>query len=159
MQKQRQKLVYNGRGKSTAGGLRQRALVNLALCLYLTALANLLPLHTAFASPPAGRGVVNDTWKITAYCACVKCCGKSDGITASGRKAEYGMVACNWLPFGTRLTIKGMGQFVVADRGAKSLFGSKQNHIKHLDVYMPTHQMARKFGVKYLRVEVKKEEK
>jgi 3D (Asp-Asp-Asp) domain-containing protein len=91
-------------------------------------------------------------WKITAYCACVQCCGKTDAITASGQQARYGMVACNWLKFGTRVHIDGLGWFVVADRGAKSLFGSKKNHIKHLDVYMPTHNQARRFGVQYRRV-------
>ena len=95
-----------------------------------------------------------ETWKITAYCACKKCCGKSDGITASGKKAHYGMVAGNWLKFGTKIKIAGLGDFVVADRGAKSLFGSKNNHIKHLDVYMPDHKQARKFGVKWLDVKI-----
>ena len=100
-------------------------------------------------------------WKITAYCACQKCCAKSPkdpayGITASGHKVKYGYVACNWLPFNTKVHIKGLGTFVVMDRGAKSLFGSKTNHIKHLDVYLPTHQEARNFGVKYLEVEVLK---
>lgn len=94
------------------------------------------------------------TWKLTAYCACVKCCGKSDAITASGYKAKYGYVACNWLPFGTKVRIAGLGEFIVMDRGAKSLFGSKNNHIKHLDIYMASHKEARRFGVKYAEVEV-----
>ena len=100
--------------------------------------------------------VAGEVFKITAYCSCVKCCGKSDGITASGHKVKYGYVACNWLPFHTKIHIKGLGTFIVMDRGAKSLFGSKTNHIKHLDVYLPTHQEARNFGVKYLEVEVLK---
>lgn len=97
----------------------------------------------------------NDLWKITAYCSCVKCCGKSDGITASGKQAKYGYVACNWLPFYTKVKIEGMGEFMVMDRGAKSLFGSKSNHIKHLDIWMPTHKQAKQFGVKYLLVTIK----
>ena len=98
--------------------------------------------------------VYAEAWKITAYDACIKCCGKVDGITASGKKAKYGYVACNWLPFGTKVRIKGLGVFIVMDRGAKSQFGSKKNHIKHLDVYLPTHKEALKFGVKWLDVEV-----
>ena len=66
------------------------------------------------------------------------------------------MVACNWLPFGTKVYIKDLGYFTVQDRGARSLFGSKSNHIKHLDVYLPTHHSALHFGVKYLEVTVLK---
>lgn len=95
-----------------------------------------------------------DLWKITAYCACVKCCGKTDAITASGKKALYGFVACNWLPFGTRVRISGLGEFTVQDRGARSQFGDKKNHIKHLDIYLPTHKQALIFGVKHLEVTI-----
>jgi len=102
------------------------------------------------------NAAVNSTneWKITAYCSCVKCCGKSDGITASGKKVKYGYIACNWLPFGTIVEIKGMGKFKVMDRGAKSLFGSKSNHIKHLDVWFPSHSQAKQFGVKWKEVSI-----
>lgn len=98
----------------------------------------------------------DEFFKITAYCACEKCCGKSDGITASGVKAKYGMIACNWLKFGTKVKIESLGVFRVADRGAKSLFGSPKNHIRHLDIYLPSHAQALNFGVKYLSVEVLK---
>jgi 3D (Asp-Asp-Asp) domain-containing protein len=95
-----------------------------------------------------------ETWKITSYCACISCCGKTDGITASGKKAEYGMVACNWIRFNCRIKIEGLGVFTVQDRGAKSLFGSKTNHIKHIDIYMPTHEQAKQFGVQYRDVTI-----
>ena len=95
-----------------------------------------------------------EQWKITAYDACVKCCGKTDGITASGKIASaHRTVACNWLPFGTRVKIDGK-TYVVEDRGAKSLFGSKKNPIKHIDIFMRSHREAQLFGVKYLNVEV-----
>lgn len=29
-----------------------------------------------------------DTYEVSAYCSCVKCCGKTDGITKSGKKAQ-----------------------------------------------------------------------
>ena len=95
-------------------------------------------------------------YKVTAYCSCKRCCGKSDGITASGHKLKPGdkVVAGNWLPFGTKVKIEGLGVYSVQDRGAKSLFGSKNNHIKHLDVWMSNHKEALKFGVKWLKVEV-----
>ena len=101
----------------------------------------------------ATSAIAGEVWKLTAYCSCTKCCNKSDGITASGKKAKYGYVACNWLPFGKVVAIKGLGQFVVMDRGAKSQFGSKANHIRHLDIWFPTHKQAVKFGVQYKEVE------
>ncbi len=95
-----------------------------------------------------------EIYKVTAYDSCQLCCGKSDGITASGYKARYGYIACNWLPFGTLVDIKGLGRFKVMDRGAKSQFGSKHNHIKHIDLWLPTHKQARLWGVKYLEVKI-----
>ena len=121
--------------------------MNRAKKLYLS-LIFLLIFHSAVFA--------QSLWKITAYCACLKCCGKTDAITASGKKAQYGFVACNWLPFGTKIYIKGLGYFTVQDRGARSLFGDKKNHIKHLDVYPPTHKQALHFGVKHLEVTILK---
>ena len=95
----------------------------------------------------------SDLWLTTAYCSCFRCCNKSDGIMASGRKVYPGAVACNWLPFGTRLKV-GNRIYTVEDRGAKSLFGTKDNHIKHLDIYMPTHKEALRYGRRWVDVEI-----
>ena len=56
---------------------------------------------------------------ITGYDICYECCGKIDGITASGAKATVGrtIAAPSNLPFGTRLYIDGIGERVVEDRG------------------------------------------
>ena len=103
-------------------------------------------------------------FKATAYCSCSKCCGKSDGITASGRKASAGTIACNWLPFGTKLQYREIASNAkieasrndsigtVLDRGAKSLFGSKHNHIKHIDLWMDSHRQALIWGVRMVDV-------
>lgn len=94
------------------------------------------------------------TWHITAYCGCKRCCGKSDGITASGRKATQGRtVAINWLPFGSRVKI-GPKVYIVEDRGAKSLFGTKNRPIKHADIFFDSHEEARRFGSRYMNVEI-----
>jgi len=119
--------------------------MNHAKKLFLCAVFLLIFHSSAFA----------EVWKITSYCDCKSCCGPgAKGITASGKKVSYGMVACNWLPFGTKLHIANLGDFVVQDRGAKSLFGSKKNHIRHLDVFLPNHKQALQFGVKYLDVKI-----
>lgn len=95
-----------------------------------------------------------ETWVASAYCACVKCCGKSDAITASGKPARANRtIALNWLPFGTKVLINGKTYFV-EDRGARSHFGSKKNPKKRLDIYFNTHQEALNFGKRKINVEI-----
>ena len=61
-------------------------------------------------------------FRITGYCTCSKCCGKSDGVTASGTTATVGRTcaAGKTFPFGTKLYIEGLGERVVEDRGGFS---------------------------------------
>lgn len=68
---------------------------------------------------PEPKMVYLGTFKITGYDACVGCCGKSDGITASGVKATVNRTCAThkYIPFGTRLYIEGLGEYVVEDRG------------------------------------------
>ncbi len=97
----------------------------------------------------------NNLWKISGYCQCSKCTYPyNDGITASGKKVKVGMVANNWLPFGTKVFIKGLGEFTVEDRGSKKYFGTKKEKRQCIDVYMDSHKEAKEFGVKFLKVEV-----
>ncbi len=117
-------------------------------------IAAIITIILALLFPPQARAdTVGEIWTVTAYCSCKKCCNKSDGITASGKPARAGYAACNWMPFGTRLNVEKIGTVVVMDRGARSLFGGPKNHIKHLDIWFPSHSEARKFGVKNLKVE------
>lgn len=51
---------------------------------------------------------------------CTHCCPRGDGITASGVPATVGRTcAIEGLPFGTKLYISGLGEYVVEDRGVK----------------------------------------
>lgn len=87
---------------------------------------------------------------VTAYCACLLCCGKTDGITASGRPvAEGRTVAANHLPFGTRLHIEGVGWRIVEDRMARRYTG-------RIDVYFRSHQQALRFGKRKLQITLPK---
>lgn len=88
------------------------------------------------------------TYKVTAYCACAKCCGKATGITASGKKATAGrtIAAPSTFAFGTKLKI-GDTIYVVEDRGG----AIKGNRI---DVYMDSHSEALQWGARYLTVEI-----
>lgn len=106
---------------------------------------------------PASGLANSEEWVATAYCPCAKCCGKSPqnplyGITASGKKAKPGIVACNWLPFGTKMKIDGRN-YTVQDRGAKSIFGDKDRHEKRVDIYFEYHHQALAYGVRKVRVE------
>ena len=84
------------------------------------------------------------TYKITHYCSCNQCCGWSTGITASGTYATAGRtVACNSLPFGTRIIING-NVYTVEDTG-----GMGGNTI---DIFVGSHQEALNLGVYYADV-------
>lgn len=73
-------------------------------------------------------------YRITGYDTCIACCGKTDGITASGTNASVGRTcaAARNLPFGTVIYIEGIGYRTVEDRGG----GVNGNHI---DVLCANH--------------------
>lgn len=56
---------------------------------------------------------------ITGYDICYECCGKTDGITASGTYATAGRTAAAGyeFDFGERIWIEGLGERTVEDRG------------------------------------------
>lgn len=87
-------------------------------------------------------------YKITAYCSCAKCCGKSTGITAMGTKATAGrtVAASSQFSFGTKLNINGH-TYTVEDRGG-AIKGNK------IDIYVNSHAEALAWGVRYLPVSV-----
>jgi len=102
---------------------------------------------TTLAKKVSGITPVVKTFNTSAYCACVSCCGKTNGITASGAKAStwYTVAAGSAYPIGTVIYIPYFkdkpngGWFVVQDRGG-AISSSK------LDIYMGSHGQALKFG-------------
>ena len=81
--------------------------------------------------------------RITHYCPCTKCCGKCDGITASGAYATEGItVACGGLPFGTQISING-AVYTVQDRGVGNYC---------IDIFVNDHQRALELGLYYADV-------
>ena len=59
---------------------------------------------------PTSQVELLGTFKLTAYCACEKCCGKSDGITATGTKATANRTIAvdkTIIPYGTIVIING----------------------------------------------------
>ncbi len=96
------------------------------------------------------------TMVVTAYCPGKCCCGShADGITASGKSVKtngMNLVAADTrlLPFNTVLSIPGYNAgnpVPVLDRGG-AIKGNR------LDLLMPTHEAAKKWGRKTLRVTV-----
>jgi 3D (Asp-Asp-Asp) domain-containing protein len=85
----------------------------------------------------------------TAYCSCVNCCGKSDGITASGVKARANhtiAVDRSVIPLGTEVIIDG-STYVAEDTGG----AIKGNRI---DIYFDSHSDALAFGRRTIEIEV-----
>lgn len=88
-------------------------------------------------------------YRITAYCACEKCCGVRDRPVAEDghvivcgaqgtELVNHVSVACN-LPFGTKLQIDGLeGTFVVQDRTANWIQERYDGMI--IDIYCDTHE-------------------
>jgi len=94
--------------------------------------------------------------RVTAYCACSRCCGKySDGRTANNHKIRRGdtfVAADKRYRFGTEMIIPGYdGSEVVKvfDRG-RVIKGNR------LDVFYHSHRRAKKWGVQYLDVKVRR---
>ena len=77
----------------------------------------------------------------TAYCPCNVCCGKCDGITATGTKATAGRTIAvdpSFIPYGTEVIING-NTYIAEDCGG----AIKGNRV---DIYFATHQEALNFG-------------
>ena len=80
-------------------------------------------------------------YTLTAYCPCSICCGKTNGITATGTKATANhtiAVDPRKIPYGTELVINGE-KYVAEDCGG----AIKGNHI---DIFFNTHSEALAFG-------------
>lgn len=91
-------------------------------------------------------------FKLTAYCSCEKCCGKSVndpyyGITASGTIATAGRTVAvdpTVIPIGSEVVINDH-TYIAEDVGG----AIKENRI---DVYFNSHEEALEFGVQYADV-------
>lgn len=107
-------------------------------------LKNSSDLKTA-VSPSSGRVVI-----VTAYSSTVDQTDSSPFITANGTRVRDGIIACNFLPFGTKVKFpeySGDKIYTVADRMAK-----KNSH--KIDIWMVSRGAAMTFGVQKLAYEV-----
>lgn len=103
-----------------------------------------------------GANIFNATQKIqkvvvTAYSSTEDQTDDTPFITASNKVVEDGIVASNFLPFGTKIRLPelfGDKIFIVEDR-MHHRFSSN-----HLDIWMPTRELAQNFGVKETFMEI-----
>ena len=101
-------------------------------------------------------------YRITAYCACEKCCGewaknRPGGIVvgAAGIELVAGVSCASPLPLGTVVEVEGLGEYIVQDRPAQWVidkYGENQ-----IDIYFDNHEAASAFGLKQLNVYLKGE--
>ena len=92
-----------------------------------------------------------ETYTITAYCPCSKCCGEwADGFTATGDLAHEGVTIAvdpEEIPLGTRVWIEGIGERVAQDIGG-AIKG------KRIDIFFYNHQAALNFGKQELEITI-----
>ena len=76
-------------------------------------------------------------YTITHYCSCSRCCGKEDGVTATGTQATEGRTIAvdpEIIPYGTKVLIDGH-EYIAEDTGG-AIKGNK------IDIYVDSHQEA-----------------
>lgn len=113
-----------------------------AICIYVT------PTALNYIEKPIYGSIeeTSDEWQtftLTAYCDCEKCCGKNDRITATGTYAVEGVTIAvdpTVIPYSSLVDIEGIGTFVAEDCGG-AIKGNK------IDIYFERHEDALKFGV------------
>ena len=118
---------------------------------HIAELKKQIPQEKAFSvdlSQEKIKGTISlGNFKLTAYCPCVACCGKSDGITSTGVKAQANRTIAvdpKIIPYGTVVEIGG-NEYVAEDCGG----AIKGNRI---DVFFDTHAEALQFGVQHKEI-------
>jgi len=77
------------------------------------------------------------SYEITHYCKCTRCCGKNDGITATGTQATAGRTIAvdpKVIPLGTEVVIDGQN-YIAEDTGG-AIKGKK------IDIFCESHEEA-----------------
>jgi 3D (Asp-Asp-Asp) domain-containing protein len=96
-------------------------------------LVEINPITGTIPDEPVSLG----TFTVTHYCSCAICCGKSDGITATGTIATEGRTVAvdpDVIPLGSEILID--GQAYIAEDIGGAVKGNK------VDIYVSSHQEA-----------------
>ncbi len=88
---------------------------------------------------------------VTAYSSTPDQCDSTPFITANGTHVHDGIIAANFLPFGTKVRFPEYSNkiYIVADR-------MHPRFPNRADIWMPTRQAAKNFGIKKLKMEILK---
>lgn len=104
-------------------------------------------------------------YRVTAYCACEKCCGEwandreldENGepivVGAWGKELVPNYSCASPMAFGTQIELEGIGTVEVQDRTSKWIVDKYGENI--IDLYMTDHKTAWDFGVQYLEGVIK----
>ena len=99
------------------------------------------------SEPAACDDVFLGEYTLTAYCPCTRCCGKSDGITATGTLAAEGRTIAvdpRVIPYGSHVLLiwpDGTQRTYIAEDCGSGVTGNR------IDVFFTDHETARIFGV------------
>ncbi len=110
------------------------------------------------SEPAACDDVFLGEYTLTAYCPCARCCGKSDGITATGTLAAEGRTIAvdpRVIPYGSRVLLiwpDGTQHTYIAEDCGSGINGNR------IDVYLSDHETARVFGVQSAMAYLTKED-
>ncbi len=92
-----------------------------------------------------GSGTLLGNFKLTFYCPCEICNGRTDAKTASGTTMAEGRTIAvdkSVIPLGSRVYIDGFGEFIAEDTGSAIV----ENRI---DICVYSHERAYELGVQY----------
>lgn len=101
-----------------------------------------LPIEEAAAEVPIPELITYDVW-VTAYSSTPEETDDTPFITASGKEVRWGIIAANFLEFGTQVQIPELFSeevFVVEDR-------MHRRFSDRVDIWMPSKNEAKQFGI------------
>lgn len=110
------------------------------------------------SEPAACDDMFLGEYTLTAYCPCTHCCGKDDGITATGTLAAEGCTIAvdpRVIPYGSRVLLifpNGTQHTYIAEDCGSGVTGN------HIDVFFSNHETARVFGVQSAMAYLTKED-
>ena len=122
--------------------------------IFALALMNSVSSPMGAFTPEKAAEPVKMTVFATAYTPRPEETDSTPWLTAAGTKTREGIIAANWLPFGTKVRIDGK-VYTVEDRMNQRFTAAFPQHI---DIVFLSYEKARKFGKQKIEIEILPEE-